>query len=153
MSGLSTIILPVVGLIYLRISHKIKDLDLTQRSQRLKFLQILIPLFGANFLLSWMLQAPIINLTLNLLSLVFTILLMFITRYWKVSIHMIITTAIVTTAIILQGNHGAWYLTLLIPLMAIHRLFLKRHSPAQVVGGFLLGLSVTWIVFWAFGMV
>lgn len=74
-----------------------------------------------------------------------------ITKYWKISLHMVGVGAFVT-AILLVAGLEYWFLVLLVPIVAWSRLHLGRHTIWQLLGGLLLGFSVTAAVLTAFGL-
>jgi membrane-associated phospholipid phosphatase len=70
--------------------------------------------------------------------------------FWLVSFH---TTAMTATLMISLLLFGIWTLAITVPLLilvAAVRLYLRRHSSAQVLGGVALGAS-TVILMVAFG--
>jgi membrane-associated phospholipid phosphatase len=62
------------------------------------------------------------------------------TRWIKVSLHMAFA-ALATTTLLFLGSPAAWALLALLPALAWSRLALKRHTPAEVVVGVLVGLA------------
>ena len=75
-----------------------------------------------------------------------TFVLVFISRYWKISIHAI---GLVGPIMALIYVYGPWcaLLAVLIPLVMWSRYVLKKHTPAQLICGALLGLVLTSAVF------
>lgn len=60
-----------------------------------------------------------------------------ITIFWKISSHMAVNT--ITVILINYFFHWQyWYLIIMIPIVFWARLYLKRHTIAQLVGGFLI---------------
>ena len=74
-----------------------------------------------------------------------------ISSYWKISLHMLGTSVFVTTILLYNTRHW-WPVILLVPLIAWARLRLHRHTPLQLLAGFILGASVTWLVFRVYGL-
>lgn len=79
------------------------------------------------------------------------ILSLFITKYWKISLH---TLGISSLAGLFVGAVQVKYmehtgviifLFILIGLMGTSRLILKKHTPAQVYAGAILGFSVPYL--------
>ena len=71
-----------------------------------------------------------------------------ITRWWKVSVHATVASGAVATIVLL---YGPWYL-LLVPGVALvcwSRVLVEDHTVAQVVAGALLGPVVGGVVFLA----
>lgn len=76
----------------------------------------------------------------------------FLTLFWKVSIHTALFSAVITVIVILFGIQFTWLYLLLVPLCwsRIHR---HRHSLNQVIGGAGIAFVLTSIVFWLFGYI
>lgn len=62
------------------------------------------------------------------------------TRWLKVSLHLAFATLAVTMLLLL-GSPIGWILLALLPALAWSRLFLSRHSRAELVAGLLIGLA------------
>jgi membrane-associated phospholipid phosphatase len=60
------------------------------------------------------------------------------TRWLKVSLHMAFA-ALATTLLLALGSIVGWLLLALMPLLAWSRLYLGRHTPAEVVAGVVAG--------------
>ena len=74
------------------------------------------------------------------------VLIMFVvcavaTRWVKVSLHMAFG-ALATTTLLFIGSPAGWVLLAVMPVLAWSRLALKRHSPAEVAIGLLVGIAV-----------
>jgi len=76
----------------------------------------------------------------------------FLTLVWKVSVHTALLASVVTVIVILFGVQFAWLYLLLVPL-AWSRIYRRRHTLTQVVGGSLIAFVVTSMVFWLFGYI
>jgi hypothetical protein len=68
-------------------------------------------------------------------------------RWIKLSVHLTIATFAAAIVIRLTPTIGV-PLLLFLPLLGWSRLILSRHAPAEVAGGFLLGLVVATITVW-----
>lgn len=75
-----------------------------------------------------------------------------ITLFWKISLHML-SVGMVTTALLLIFGPRLWPVSLLIPTVSWARLRLHRHTPYQLIGGFLLGVITTSVIFWWAGLI
>jgi membrane-associated phospholipid phosphatase len=62
------------------------------------------------------------------------------TRWLKVSLHLAFATLAATVLLRLDSTIG-WILVALLPMLAWSRLFLARHSGAEVIVGLLIGLA------------
>lgn len=67
------------------------------------------------------------------------------TRWVKVSLHMAFG-ALATTALLSLGSPAGWALLAMMPLLAWSRLALKRHRPAEVALGLLVGFAVGYLM-------
>ena len=63
------------------------------------------------------------------------------TRWVKVSLHMEFG-ALATTTLLFLGSPAGWVLLAVMPALAWSRLALKRHRPAEVAIGLLVGIAV-----------
>jgi membrane-associated phospholipid phosphatase len=140
-------------LLFFAITYKlgwVDDLDLTNREDRPLYLVVFIFSLLAALALLFFLHAPLKFMVYTLSGLIMTIATTIITFYWKISFHTAVTTSVVTAITILGGLRFA-PLLLLVPLIAWARLTLKKHTLWQVVGGFLVALAITEVVFYLFG--
>lgn len=130
------------GLLFICTKLKIfSDFDLSRRGERPLFFFLLILLgvgllflyivFGASLFLRYFIIIYLVEIILDFL----------ITLFWKISNHTLSVTSFVLFSIILLG-YSHLYLILLIPFVAWARLYLKKHTLGQIVGGILLATFV-----------
>ncbi len=142
-------IIPLAILIILMKNGLISDIDIVNRKERiLPFLLItvcfsiaviLCKQFGNEFIFQFQ------------LTLFMTMLASFaITLFWKISLHMGIATITSLFLFIFSGVKTLPF-ALIIPLMYWARLFLKRHTHAQLIAGFLLNTGLSLILLEYFG--
>jgi len=62
------------------------------------------------------------------------------TKWIKVSLHMAFG-ALATTTLLSLGSPAGWVLLAVMPVLAWSRLALKRHGPAEVMMGVLVGIA------------
>ena len=67
-----------------------------------------------------------------------------INTFWLISFHATAVSAALTITWFVFGQLPALFLFPLILLVIIVRLYLKRHTPAQVAAGLLLGIATVW---------
>lgn len=150
LTGLSLIIIgPALAYILLRWRHEQKiDVDVTDRADRP--LPLLVASIGAllgGSYISTRFDIPtvlLISQTLVMMLLVLTV----VTTVWKISIHTSALSALITLLVVIRGLELLPLYALLIPV-AWARVLLRKHSVAQIVGGTLLGIVVTyfsWLV-------
>lgn len=140
---LLSIILPSLHtLIFLKL-NLISDLDITNRNERPLFhfiglipctilLIISLSTFSQIFFI-FELELVIIYLALSVISI-----------YWKISGHMIFNSILAFYSLYF---YFSWYLLMfwivVLPLVAISRVVLKKHTVKQVIGGTILGLGLS----------
>jgi len=95
-------------------------------------------------LMLWSMRAPPIVTALMLCYAGNTLVMMPITRRWKISVH---ASGIAGPTTVLIESLGIWasiFFALLIPV-AWARIRLKAHTPMQIVAGVLVTIVVTWL--------
>lgn len=136
-------ILPTVAVI---IFFKKKDIhrDLLKKEDRKIPLILAIISYFLGTIALFMMQAPPISTALMFCYFSNTMIVMAITIYWKISIHLMGISGPTTGLIFAFGLPGA-ILGLLGPLVMWSRVYLNRHTISQVLAGFLFGFVLTTI--------
>jgi membrane-associated phospholipid phosphatase len=140
---------PILLIIYLLRSGRIGDLHMTlPRERRLPYLTSVVCALLVLALL-YLLNGPGLMRCLVILNLINLTVLGLVNLYWLISIH---TTAVMGTVIVGGLIFGAKVAVLLSPLVILvcwARYYLKRHTPAQLAAGLVLGaltpLGLTWV--------
>lgn len=135
----------IVPFIYILIAYKkkmIKDLDMTNRKERL----IPLIIFITSFLLTTILIYRIGLKELGNIFLFFSIILILngiITLFWKISLHMAIN---IVGFLLLIHYYGSIMMVFVIaiPLVYWSRLILKKHTVTQLLMSFLLNGAITY---------
>ena len=78
-----------------------------------------------------------------------TIIVQYITRYWKISTHALGITAPLVALCLLYGVQPVPFLPL-IPAVCWARVYLKAHTVAQVIAGAALAACNVTLFFWVF---
>ncbi len=120
------------------------DIDVSKRQDR--FVPMMLMTLGA-IVGGFMVQRRLDNVTLTALSFTLSALLMILTIttfVWKISLHAATLAATVSLLVAFGGMNYAWIYLLLIPVVW-SRLVLKKHTPAQVTAGTLVGIIVTFL--------
>ncbi len=88
------------------------------------------------------LHAPRLMIAAMLGYFVSTLIVQYITRYWKISTHAIGITAPLVALTLLYGRQPLPFLVL-IPMVCWARVYLKAHTVAQVLAGAALAVTTT----------
>ncbi len=122
----------------------IADMHMPNREERIRpFIVSIITTSIAVVALYVSSASPIMRL-FAISSLIQLTLMALITTMWQISIHMISISGVVVTVGALFGATPVLLTAPLVPLVALARLKLHRHTRAQVVAGIILGaLSVS----------
>lgn len=135
-------VLPLAFLIWLKVAGKVKTMDIENKDKRSRPLAIGILSYLAGFIVLLALDAPNLALGLMFCYATNTLIVAFITRYWKISIHAI---GISGPIVALNFHFGSiiWPFYALILIVGAARVILGRHTIPQVVAGGLFGLLAT----------
>lgn len=138
---------PILVVLYLLKVGKIKELHMTDTSER--HIPYATAVAGAllAFLIITYFSGPELLRCLALFNTIELTALGLINIRWLISIH---ATGIMA-AFLLTGLIFGWLISLILVLPLVigvifARLYLKRHSPAQIGAGLLLGIFSTWIM-------
>ena len=146
--SLLAFVAPALYVVWLFRRGEVDDLHLNDRRQRLRPLcaslvtaglaLVLLTLGGAPFLL-------VVVAALNLAQMAFFLAL---TCKWKISAHCASAAGLAMLGMSLLDS-GALLLVLALPLVAWARLYLQRHTPAQVAAGAALGAGLWFFTLFA----
>lgn len=147
-------LLVVPGLIYsafIWVKERKIDIDISNREDRVVplMLSTLGAMIAGYLLINHGVRNPELLLMNNVLV-ALLIALTIITTIWKVSLHTATTAALSTLLVLFGGTNFIWLFALLIPV-AWSRLFLKQHTPAQLIAGTAVGVIITFVSFKVFG--
>ena len=115
---------------WLYANDRISDLDMSVRAEREMILTafVIFDLLGAAAL--WLVHAPRLMIAAMLGYLVSTLIVQYITRYWKISTHALGITAPLTALTLLYGRQPLPFMVL-IPMVCWARVYLKvAHDHA-----------------------
>tara|TARA_B100001248_G_C27330296_1_gene431074 strand:- start:485 stop:1057 length:573 start_codon:yes stop_codon:yes gene_type:complete len=136
--------LPFISILYFKKIGKISSFEAPIRKQRLELL-IISSLYNA--IAFWLLnyfQAPDMVQGLMFCYAFNTIITWIITRYWKISIHMIGLGG-PFVALILSGYDHLFLMAITIILVYFSRVKLKAHNHAQLIAGTFLAIFLAYI--------
>jgi membrane-associated phospholipid phosphatase len=120
----------------------IESADILVREQRLNPLLVGALSYGLGFVALYLLDAPPLVQGLMFCYATNTLLVVLITRWWKVSVHTTAAGGPLVPFIFQFGLLAAPFL-ILVPLVGWSRVVLERHTLAQVLVGACIGLGLT----------
>lgn len=147
---LSTLLIPMISIIGLRLSGMVKSLHMPERKDRaipflLTCVYFMLTLF---FLYQKSELDPILWQGMGVISFS-VIVLTVVTFFWKMSAHMIGVGGLLAVVFVLGSkfsNFQIVYPLLLVLLLtgsvASSRLYLNAHKPLEVYGGFFMGFLI-----------
>ena len=135
-------VIPLGFVAYMVKIGRIGDIHMKERRERLRPLLLSII---CTTIVWWLLRvgdAPPALPLLALISLIQISIIALITLVWQISMHMMsIAGAAIAVGIIFSMSVG-FLMVPLVPLVGAARLKLKRHTPAQIVAGTIIGALV-----------
>ena len=144
----STVILPLISIFFLIKSGKVSSLEMSNHKERS------VPLFrtalwmglGYYLIENILIFSPILKSEL-LGVIIIMILAALISKYWKISLHMLgiggLFGILISLNILFGGMEQIMVLTLLLAgVLGISRINEKAHSYKQIYVGFIVGASV-----------
>lgn len=144
---LSLVLIPVFGMFLMKKFNLITDYDLEMKQERIY--PALLTIFSAflGFYLIGRIPYAVIIQQLFLILIIVLSGFSIITLRWKISMHMTAIGAICGFLMIIglkyMGDVRLVFMLMLIlsGILAASRLYLKKHNPAQIYTGFLLGIT------------
>jgi membrane-associated phospholipid phosphatase len=142
LSTFFTSIGPMLYVFWLYATDRISDLDMSVRQEREMVFTAFVVFYALGALALWLTHAPRLMIAAMLGYLVSTLVVQYITRYWKISTHALGITAPLTALTLLYGRQPLPFLVL-IPMVCWARVYLRSHSVMQVVAGAVLAICST----------
>ncbi|MGZ2369205.1 hypothetical protein ACXR6G_05435 [Ancylomarina sp. YFZ004] len=145
---ITTILLPVSCLPLLKSYSLISSYSLTERKDRMIPLALAIISYSLGFYLLMKLPGTNIFARLQLAGIISLVLLLIISYWWKISLHMAgiggLCALIFTFSIRFSTSLRTMFMMAILAagLLAFSRLKLEVHKPTQIYVGFLLGFTV-----------
>lgn len=141
--GILVCLLPILYIAWMVRRGSITDIHMRLRQERLRPFLVSMACTAAAWYALRLMGAPSVVPLVAIVTLTQLATMAVITLVWQISIHaMSITSAVVATGL-LFGLGPALVVFPLVPLVGAARLKLNRHTPAQVIGGTLVGGVVT----------
>ena len=149
LSTFFTSIGPMLYVFWLYASDRISDLDMSVRRERETVFSTFVIFYLAGAAVLWLAHAPRLLIAAMLGYFVSTLIVGYITRYWKISTHALGITAPLVALTLLYGRQPLPFLVL-IPMVCWARVYLKAHTVMQVVAGAALATVTTFLFFYLF---
>jgi membrane-associated phospholipid phosphatase len=130
----------IIGSIWTKNKNIERDMPVKEDRFYPLILVILSYILGVGVL--YLMDAPALTTVLMVCYLTNTCVVFLINLHWKISIHAMGMAGPLTALIYLFGWTGL-ILTLLLPVVGWSRVYLKRHTPGQVIIGSILGFVLT----------
>ena len=137
-------ILPLMTIFYFIRLGKVSSMDAPIKEQRIQLLAIATIYNALGFILLTYFDAPPIVRGLMFCYAVNTAIVWRITRFWKISIHMIGLGGPIV-ALWLTGFEYPLVMAIAIILVSISRLVLKAHTLSQVIAGTILAMGLAYL--------
>ncbi len=145
-SAFFTSIAPMLFIFYLYATDRISDLDMSIRAERERVFIAFVVFYALGALDLWLIHAPAIMTASMAAYAVSSLIVQWITRYWKISTHALGITAPLIALTVLFGQRPAPFYVL-IPLVGWSRVYLRAHTLLQVLAGTLLAFITTLLFF------
>ena len=146
---LTLVIVTGIPLAYLLIGRKrgwVSDMEMTQRSERPRFILVSLGSDIFALLVLHILVGPKLLILIVLIYFFLAITMLTISSFWKISLHMAGVGGFSTALLFVFGLPALWAL-LSLPLVAWARLHRRKHTPAQLIAGAMAGALVATLVF------
>jgi hypothetical protein len=154
-AALMLLIVTGIPLLYLRIGRKrgwVGDMEMTRRSERPRFILVSLGSDVFALMVQWAGHGPQLLFVIVLTYLCLAIVMLTISSFWKISMHMAGVGGF-STALLFVFGLPALPAFLSLPLVAWARLHRRKHTPAQLAAGAVAGAAVTTLVFVCSGLV
>lgn len=139
---------PMLFVLYLLHTGRIVELHMSDTTER--HLPYLVAMVGSllTVALLWLFRGPELLRALAWINILTLLLLALINNHWLISFHATAAMAMLLVIWLVFGPLSGLLLLPLVILIVAVRLYLRRHTPAQVVGGLLLGSVVVLAPAW-----
>lgn len=137
--GVLVSLIPVLYVVYLLQTGRVQTISMTKEERRWPYLVAVVFSCIASAVVYFG-NGPHLLLCVSYINILGLAAMGAINMVWQISNH---ATAIASTAVVIGtifGNAAGWLLSPLIVLVCASRLYLRKHTPSQLVGGTLLGV-------------
>jgi len=153
LSTFFTSIGPMLFVFCLYSTDRISDLDMSIRSERETVFGAFVIFYLVGTLSLWVTHSPKLLIAAMAGFTLSTIVVQYITRYWKISTHALGITAPLVALTLLYGWDELVPFWVLLPMVCWARVYLRAHTVAQVIAGCALATFSVVFFFWLFKIV
>lgn len=150
---ITTCVMPALSIFLLRTFSFISNLELTERSERIKpFIFIAFYYAASSYLFADKLEMGLVFMTVMIGVTILIVILSIITLWFKISIHAAAIwggLGFVSAMTLVLGAQLGWYyyaLILAAGLTSTSRLYLGYHRPEEVWSGAILGFAYSFLL-------
>lgn len=145
-SVFAAVILPISIIIFFSKKFGNSDkLDVEKKEDRMQPLVSGIIGYAVGVVLLYLLDAPWLATVLMICYMFVTLVILFITPYWKISVHACGVIGPTMGLAMAIWPYGMLYI-LLLPPIVWSRYVLRKHTPMQLAMGAVVGFIITWII-------
>ncbi|MDO8487219.1 MAG: hypothetical protein Q7S45_02925 [Candidatus Curtissbacteria bacterium] len=149
--ALIDVICPIVGFKFLMKTGKVSDIDVTNRHERYLLFGLANVLFLIGTIISFLFSNQLF-FTLHLTALLMGLTLLGITFFFKISGHVFMAFGSLFLINFLYDWRFLWFFLLTLPI-AYARIYLKKHTLAQVLTGAIVGLAEPYLILKLFKLI
>jgi membrane-associated phospholipid phosphatase len=151
-SAFFTSIGPMLYVFWLYATDRISDLDMSKREEREQVFVVFVIFYALGTIDLWLIGAPSIITASMAAYAISSLVVQWITRYWKISTHALGITAPLIALCVIYGMRPLPFL-ILIPIVCWARVYLRAHTTPQVVAGVGLATVSTLTIFRLFHVI
>jgi membrane-associated phospholipid phosphatase len=145
-----TVVVPGITIVWLYKHKLIKDIHLNKRSERQIPLLMCIASAVSGLMFLVLIGSPKYLLAVSMMFILNCLAVFLITFFWKISIHAATYAAAATVVLFIDGSFW-WFLYFGLILVGWARVYEKKHTLAQIIGGSVLAIILTVFIFNMFG--
>jgi membrane-associated phospholipid phosphatase len=143
---------PMLYVFWLYATDRISDLDMSKREEREHVFVVFVIFYVLGTIDLWLINAPAIVTASMAGYALSSLVVQWITRYWKISTHALGITAPLIALCVIYGPRPLPFL-ILIPIVCWARVYLRAHTVLQVCAGVALAAVSTLVVFRLFHVI
>ncbi|MDQ6780889.1 MAG: hypothetical protein M3Z37_07030 [Candidatus Eremiobacteraeota bacterium] len=145
-------IAPVLCIFYLYLSGRISDFDMSDRSERRRGFSGFVVTYLVAAIVLTLVHAPVQLIAVTWGYLGATVVIMIVTRWWKISTHAFGITGPFAAMFLLFNLQPLPYVAI-VPLVWWARVYLRSHTITQVLAGAALAVISTLVFFKIFALI